>query len=322
MHSRHIFRYFNPINYANYFRTRLNRNILPWVEYFIAPSYKEPLKYRPFFIIGAPRSGSTLLTQVLTDAFDFGYLSNAHCRYYGSPALAEKIFHPLQNRKPSNFESTHGVAVEVYGPSECGDWWYRFFRRQPAYVPLCEIDTSKLKRMRCSIAAFSNIMDRPIIFKNLYSTLRLQAIIKYFPEALFIIIERGELDNAQSLLAGRKKVYGSYNEWWSVEPPEINRIKQLPAHIQVVKQVRRIYELIEQDIMDSGIDHGRIYRVRYENLCANVHGMLMEFEEFIKKNNVILERRFEVPKYFDVRSNILIEPELYKQLKEYLDVKS
>ena len=34
------------------------------------------LLWPPVFILGAPRSGSTLLYQVLTEAFDFAYLTN------------------------------------------------------------------------------------------------------------------------------------------------------------------------------------------------------------------------------------------------------
>ena len=33
-------------------------------------------KFNPFFILGLPRSGSTLLHQILTMSFDFNYVSN------------------------------------------------------------------------------------------------------------------------------------------------------------------------------------------------------------------------------------------------------
>jgi len=38
----------------------------------------QALAHSPLFIVGPPRCGSTLLYQVLTEAFDLAYVSNVH----------------------------------------------------------------------------------------------------------------------------------------------------------------------------------------------------------------------------------------------------
>jgi len=49
-----------------------------------ADSGDTPLRYPPLFIIGPPRTGSTLLYQLVVQRFDVGYLANRHCRLYGA----------------------------------------------------------------------------------------------------------------------------------------------------------------------------------------------------------------------------------------------
>ena len=57
--------------------------------------------YPPIFIIGAPRSGSTLLLQAIIEVFDLGYISNCHCNWYGAPALAGSSFTTRNRAKAS-----------------------------------------------------------------------------------------------------------------------------------------------------------------------------------------------------------------------------
>ena len=277
------------------------------------------LYYPPIFIIGAPRSGSTLLYQVLTDYYDIGYLSNLHCKFFGAPSYIERFLNPLKWRTPSNYTSYHGKTKGWTAPSECGEFWYRFFRRKPPYVPLEEVDNEKMLQLRKVINALVNAFDKPILFKNLYCSLRLQLIAKAIPEALFIIISRNLLDNAHSLLEGRQKRYGNYNYWWSAEPPEIEYLKQLPAHQQVVEQVRHLNALIENDKKLIGND--RFFYVKYENFCQNCHQVLHQLNKFLEFHGCHIKNRQEInyiPTHFSQSKTVKIEPEMYSKLVNYV----
>jgi len=208
--------------------------------------------------------------------------------------------------------------MEAYAPNECAEWWYRFFRRQPAYVPLDDADIRKMQKMRRSVAALTNAQNKPMLFKNLYATLRLRPIIEYFPESLFVVIERNELENAHSLLEGRRRLYGSYDDWWSVEPPDIASLRTLPAHAQVVEQIRHIRMLIKNDITKSGISLNRIHRVSYEDLCANTNGCLDNFSRFLLGHGITVDRLFTVPKSFERRADVRIDQETYGALADYV----
>jgi hypothetical protein len=130
-------------------------------------------------------------------------------------------------------------------PSECGGFWYRFFRRKPQYVPGEEFDPRQGKKLRAALRALLGAFGRPVLFKNLHCSLRLEPLSAAIPEALFIFIRRDVVDNAHSLLEARREVFGHYAGWWSMEPPQIRTLETLPPEQQVVEQVRSINALVE-----------------------------------------------------------------------------
>ena len=290
---------------------------LHWAECALADKTDKPLMYPPIFIIGAPRSGSTLLYQVLTDYFEVGYLSNLHSCFYGAPSFAERVFHPLRYRKPSDYSSYYGRTYGWTAPSECGEFWYRFFRRTPSYVPLNEVDDKHLRRLRGVVRSLVLSFNKPILFKNLYCSVRVQPIIKALPEALFIVVRRNLIDNSQSLLEGRKSVNGTYEKWFSLEPPEVSQLKLLPPHIQVVEQVRSIYRLIDEEATVVG--KSRFFEIEYESFCADTLSIISGIKDFINSHGTKLNIRGEVRKKFSVDRQIKVDKELYKKICDYIE---
>ncbi len=308
-------KYLKLSNYKEALFSRANR-VLDKLEVIFVDKRDNPLQHPPIFIIGAPRSGSTLLYQVMTEYYDVGYLSNLHCRFYGAASWLERIVRPLRWRKPLNFSSRHGVTKGIAAPSECGEFWYRFFRRKPQYIPIEEANPRQLRRLRGVVRALIHAFDKPILFKNMNCALRLHPTAKTLPEALFIVTQRNLLDNAHSLLEVRKKVHGDYQTWWSMEPPEVNNLKMLPAHEQVVEQVRHIMEMIARDADIVGIN--RFFYVDFEEFCQNPRGWLERLNKFFAMHEVHLDTKEEIPSRFKQSKTVRIDSKLYKQLIEYI----
>ena len=309
-------KYFSLRPYIRYTLALFNKYALHYLDTLSKADLDKPLSYPPIFILGAPRSGSTLLFQVLSDAFDVGYLTNRHCQFFGAPALAELIFRPLKNKQPSTFESFHGRIKGPSEPSECGEWWYRFFRKKPAYVTLGDVDPKKMAMFRKSIISLISVINKPILFKNLYAAIRLEAIGRYLPEALFIVINRDIFYNAASILAGRYKTFGCYNNWWSVPPPNFEMLQNLSPVQQVLGQIYGIYDEIDRAVEQGFVKKERMIHISYENLCKNTHGTLKLIEYFLKKHGVHVPYRFRVPDHFPVYRNIKIDTELVEELHQ------
>lgn len=255
-----------------------------------------PLPQKPIFVVGAPRSGSTLLYQLLVVRFDVAYLSNLHCRFFGAPALVERAF-GKRLRPPEDFSSRFGSTRGLAAPSECGPYWYRFFRKSPQHVSLTDIEPDRLERLRESVRAFARAAGRPLVFKNLVNSVRLAPLAAALPEALFVFVRRDETDTAASILAGRRSVNADESDWWSVEPPEIERLRSLPPREQVLEQVRAVESLVDQAREEIGRD--RFLDVRYEDVCADTHRALESVATFAERHGVALRIRRDVPARFE-----------------------
>jgi Sulfotransferase family len=277
-------------------------------------SGKEPLAHPPVFIVGAPRSGSTLLYQVLVQAFDVGYLSNGHCRLWGAPSVVERFRRPTP---PASFSSRFGQTSGAGEPSECGPFWYRFFRRSPQYVPLEEADPAKLQRLRAAVRALGDAAGRPLVFKNLLCALRLAPLGTTLPEAVFVDIRRDLAANAASLLSARQSIHGGYDTWWSAEPPQIERLRTLPATEQVVEQVRAIEALVDRDRALLG--EGRFLQIRYEELCDRPEEVLDAVAALAQQNGFRLARRQPIPAKFERPGATRLDPETRARLATYID---
>lgn len=305
--------------FLKFFRFRLNKYILHHVEYLFSSRVKLPVNSPPIFFLGTPRSGSTLMMQVITDSFDLGYLTNRHCKWFGMPSILEMLDRSNKDKETSNYKSKHGVTQGDHAPSECGQWWYRFFRKQPAYVSLKDIDDNKMDQFRCAIRIMIKVFGKPVIFKNQYASFRIQVINKCFPNALFIKTKRNEVSNAHSLLKTRLDVMGAYDKWWSMSPPKTDEIMKLPAHQQVVEQIRSINMIINSDLKNCGIKSSSVLEISYEKFCSSPGLVIDEFQKFLCLNGVYVERRGEIPLSFSKNTKIQIEKKIYERMKSYAE---
>jgi hypothetical protein len=273
----------------------LNR-ALGRIELRKAVAAEIPLSHPPVFIVGAPRSGSTLLYQLIVVRFDVGYLSNLHCRLFGAPALVERMA-GRRLEPPAVFSSDHGRTNGLAAPSECGPYWYRFFRKSPQHVPLEEADAGALRNLRASVRALGDAAGRPVVFKNLLNSLRLEPLGEAFPEAIFLVVQRDLADNVASILAARRSVRGDETAWWSAEPPDVDRLRGRPPEAQAEGQVRGIHELIDSAKQRLGAD--RFLDISYEHLCADTHAVLSEISAFASGHGLELALRRPVPPSFE-----------------------
>lgn len=258
----------------------------------------EPLPYPPIFVVGAPRSGSTLLYQLLTDRFDVGYLANGHARRPGAPSIVERRRGLIRRRSGAlgDYGSSFGNTAGELGPSECGPFWYRFFPRRPHHVTAKGFPDHARRELRAAVGAFVEACGTPVVYKNVYSTVRMEALAAALPEALFVAIHRDAAANARSILDARARVAGTEDAWWSVEPPGIERMRELPPHEQAVEQVRALEAVVAQ--AEETIGSERVLHVAYEDLCADPHRELERVRRFAAANGATLGDRGEVPASF------------------------
>jgi hypothetical protein len=277
-------------------------------------SRSKPVVPEPVLIVGPPRSGTTLLFQLMVQQLEVAYLSNAHHALFGAPVIIERLVPRRLRRPPHTHESRHGVSAGIWAPSEGGNFWYRFFPLHPHAVQPSEFSLAARRRLRIAIGALSRAAGRPLVSKNVVCSVRLEAISSAVPEMRYIVMHRDHLELASSILAARRQANGNYDDWWSVEPEDIDELRLLPPEEQVVEQVRSVERSIEAARRTIGV--GRFIDVEYVTLTDRpAHevarlGSSLDIESH--------DGATPLPASFPRRTGHSLEPDLAARLKDYL----
>lgn len=230
-----------------------------------------PPSASPVFLLGAPRTGSTLLFKLLSDTRAFTYFTNFTARFPRTPASATLI----QGRGGGHqgYEIKYGHIPGWRGAHEAGEFWYRWFPRPPdAYAPADVVPESDLADMRQAVAAIQGVTGRPLLVKNLFNSLRIGPLHEAWPDATFVVCLRDPASVALSILRGRLSQQRDRDRWWSVPTPGVRTLLSEPFDVQIARQVLDINAQIAKDFM--GRPDALVHFVRYENLCADVHGVI------------------------------------------------
>ena len=282
------------------------------------------------FIIGPPRSGTTLLYQTIIDKFEVFYPTNILWKYYRLfPFLSPALFKLSKISSPPgplrNYESFYGRTKGKYGPSEFGEFWYKFFARNVINPDLCVdfdyvstkfINQKVLNLLKDEINYIYSIYKKPIVFKNVYNTVRVHGLIKALPKSVFIATWRNPLYLSASIFNARIKKYGDEKCWMSVAPKEIENIYTLPVWDQIMLQIYYIYKQILEYIKEYGSN--RFFIVTYEELTKNPEETLGSINQFLKSRNISLNiRKFKIQKFTYRRTKPIIAEATNIWIKSY-----
>jgi len=258
--------------------TELNE-LLASAEAQINRKYRSPAKPL-LFIVGAPRSGTTLMLQWLANSGLFGYITNFNARFFSAPALGAKIQQMLQDPQyafgkelelPGQgipFQSDLGKTEGLFSPNEFWYFWRRFFPFSDiGKLSADELAGVEMDQFQKELAALEDVFNKPLVLKAMIINWNLRYLAEKIPAARFIVMKRQPFFNIRSLLTARKKFFGSIDEWYSFKPPEYAELKYLDPYRQVAGQVYYTNQAIEEEL--SAIEAHRYVKVSYEDFCSN-----------------------------------------------------
>jgi hypothetical protein len=226
--------------------------------------------FQPVFIVGAPRSGSTLLYQFLIASFNLSYISNAMALFpkYMLPILKIQQIFKLQRIDRIN-ESDYGFVSGLFSPNEAGEIHRQLFE---------SYSLKHQKNVADLLMKFMEISKAPIIFKNLININRLENIYRIFPKARFIFIKRDISYNAQSILEARVKLKENINYWVGTKPAGFEKVKKESPYYQVIWQIKKIEEIFNKFILMNEVNS---LLIKYEDFCENVNTYYSNFSDFL-----------------------------------------
>lgn len=263
------------------FIKRLNNILEPFEELEYADVDEQ---FPTLQIIGAPRSGTTLLSQVLCSYLDIGYINNLSATFWKAPVFGIKLANKLIGNKPvCSFDSDFGRTSGLYEPHEFGYFWFSMLGYEEALQKPPEHEQSiDWVRLRRVLTNMTKACDKPMMFKSFLLGWHISKMQEILPKTCFIRIRRDPLQNAASLLKLRKGLLGSVEEWASLKPAEYSWLKDEPYWKQVAGQIYYIEKSMTEQIELVG--RRNVIDITYEEFCKNPYNLLVQTKEMLEQN--------------------------------------
>lgn len=188
-------------------------------------------------VFGVPRSGTTLVVQLLATHLDVGYIDNLAAAFWKAPVYGVRLSRALLGTRRSSFASEFGRTKAIQDPHEFGYFWSERLGYGELAVPPAHRDASvdwpQLARVLRNVAAQFN---GPLILKNFLAAWHLESLLRWMPESRFIFVRRDLAATAMSLLRMRDEFLGDRARWASLKPAEYPDLADRTPHEQVAGQ--------------------------------------------------------------------------------------
>ncbi len=273
--------------------------------------------YPTLFIIGAPRSGTTLLSQLVSVHLDVRYINNLIAAFWKAPVygvrLSEKL---IPHFRSSLYQSQYGRTQGISEPHEFGYFWARFFGEDPLSQKTRDFEKQvDWERMRKVLINIAHAFKKPVVYKYLPMCWYVEAVGRILKKVCFVRVKRDPVQNAISIYNSRKKFLGSAAQWFSLKPLQYKELKNKPVWEQVAGQVAAIETFINDEI--KKIDKDRLLDLNYTDLCKNPMEVLGAIKEMLNRNGGNVELLSEPERFIEK----IIDPhsdEIYSKIAREL----
>lgn len=249
----------------------------------------------PFvFVIGPPRSGTTLAMQLLVHCFRLGYVDNLMARFWEVPihgARLSRIVLPVC--RTASFSSEYGVTPLLTDPHEFGYFWSSWLGSRDQVKNTEQVDWGQLCSTLCLLAGEFAF---PVAFKNLLLNHHVEGLAASLPSSLFIRIKRHPLDNAISILRAREAYYGDRNCWWSLRTGWHKGIEDRCWTEQIASQLATLQRMLD-DSLSLVKEHSSVAVVEfdYEHICNAPELFLEQVQHACTRLGAVLDKTNPAP---------------------------
>lgn len=274
---------------------------------------QEIAEYPVIFVMGALRSGSTLIVQWLASTGEFAYPSNMLSRFYMSPIIGSKIQRLLTDPKYNfrneimdfdtniSFNSNNGKTRGALEPNEFWYFWRRFLpddlRGYTSEDLLKDID---IQTMRRELWGMAQVFGKPVALKGMICNYHIPFLNQVFPKAVFISMHRNMNSQVRSVLEARKRQYGSSEKWYSFLIPEYEELSKISVpEVQARRQIECINQAVAEGL--ETVPDDKKIQVKYEQFCQNPEYVYHEIQKKLEKQNFFISEDYNGKKSFEAR---------------------
>ena len=276
-----------------------NNPLLRYIDHLYCKSLgNKTCNIPPIFIIGAPRSGTTLVYQVLVKEFNLLYFSNLTNVFYGAPCMSTILFKSKLGHIDDNFSNNFGYIEGLFSPSEAGPLNEKWFEYENKQAKQC-INSLISK---CSL---------PIVLKNIHNITRIVNILKLFPNSLIIHVDREKYFNAQSIILNTKS-YDQIDRFY-------NKISDRQTNDYYEKAIETINYSKRLKNRLNTTNKNNLITINYEEFCETPDDFIRNIYSWFLHKNIILNRRHSTNKLsFKISNKNKLSPKETNHLKELI----
>lgn len=272
------------------------------------------------FVCGPPRSGTTLVAQVLIKFLPVYYFNNLTSIFPNSPIISNKIAKRfLKNGNQSvNFKSLYGRTSELKAPNDALYLWDRWTKVDRKSIPHAIRNEDKLK-MKHFFGAVEKFSGLPLVNKNNKLNTFADKVAEILDSAYFICLDRDPVYLAQSELIASRFIHDDDKIPYGVlfNPTDKYKGKSLDPIEQVCNQVLSHKEAMLQQ--ESQIGKERFIIVRYEEFCAEPAKWLNKISEKILGQSLDIDSLTNDLPPFQISNNIKLNQEEFNRIENFFN---
>lgn len=245
------------------------------------------------FLVGCPRSGSTLFLQWLAGIGCISYPTNFIARFWNNPVVGALVQEMLVNPRYDfrgeffdvrpvgvDYKSDLGKTAGFLAPNEFWYFWRRFFdfgdTHELSEDQLLRVDGSRLES---DLRAFASVSGKPLLLKAHLVEWHLEFLAGAVPQSKFLFLDRDPVFVMQSLLEARRRFFGDDEHWYSIRPPQYRELLNVSVYEQIGAQVALVRDRVAQQLAD--LPEERWSRVTYEDFCADSSAVADQINKLI-----------------------------------------
>lgn len=294
---------------------------------------KEFKKYPVVLVMGALRSGTTLMTQWLANTKEFAYPSNVLSRFYNAPIIGAKIqkllLDPEYNFRNEISDFSHSIDYnslngKTHGALAPNEFWY-FWRRFLPYADLSVDYIPDSELVKCfdkklfihELMGVADVFKKPMAMKGMIANYNIGFLNEVIDNVVFIYIKRNPYANVVSVLEARRRQLGNEKLWYSFRIPEMKELLKIENPVrQVSGQIYYINKAIEKAL--EKIPTERKLEIEYEDFCQNPEKYYFELKEKLEQQNCKISQVYIGENRFD-NTKKEIDSDIKKQYDDFVN---
>lgn len=262
----------------------------------------QQMNYPAVLMVAPPRSGTTLLYQLLTLKYDFFYPTNLLAKCYNYPYVFSQSIDDLNLdsvRQSSHFTSHLGNTHDFLEPHEWGWFWERF---------LLKNDQS----LYHELSALQSLYPKPMIFKTIYFNYHVEKLVTFLPKAIFLRVYRNAIET----------IYSIYNAIQTKQQP-IGSKEHYTAYVRYMNDPLRLAVLeycYDMKVLDATLQNKTVLTVSYDDVVENTDTVLNEVKQSLyKQTGINLDERVAHYQTFKKQTHVsqLFANQIQAILNEY-----